>query len=68
MIAPGAEHLAHLLAWSIQSRLSVAEVLERPFYHPVVEEGLRTALRTLNRALAMGPAPIPRCLDCGPGA
>jgi dihydrolipoamide dehydrogenase len=23
----------------------VHEALERPFYHPVVEEGLRTALR-----------------------
>ena len=54
MIAPAAEHLAHLLAWSIQSRLTVAEVLERPFYHPVLEEGLRTALRTLHHTLGMG--------------
>ena len=29
MMAPAAEHLAHLLAWSIQSRLTVAEVLEQ---------------------------------------
>jgi len=45
MIGPDAEHLAHLLAWAVQGRLTVAEALERPFYHPVVEEGLRTALR-----------------------
>ncbi len=68
MIGPRAEHLAHLLAWAHQSNLTVGEMLERPFYHPVVEEGLRTALRMLNAALAMGPSPIPRCLDCGPGA
>jgi dihydrolipoamide dehydrogenase len=68
MIAPRAEHLAHLLAWSVQQRRSVAELLAMPFYHPVVEEGVRAALRELNRQLRMGPEPVPRCLDCGPGA
>ena len=67
MIGPRAEHLAHLLAWAHQSNLTVSEMLERPFYHPVVEEGVRTALRGLNQALGMGPQPVPRCLDCGPG-
>lgn len=68
MIGPRAEHLAHLLAWSLQSRLTVGEMLERPFYHPVIEEGLRTALRILNANLQMGAMPPPRCIDCGPGA
>jgi len=45
MIGPDAEHLAHLLAWAHQLQLTVAEMLRLPFYHPVVEEGLRTALR-----------------------
>lgn len=45
MVGPRAEHLAHLLAWSVQQRLTVPEMLLLPFYHPVVEEGLRTALR-----------------------
>jgi dihydrolipoamide dehydrogenase len=45
MIAPDGEHLAHLLAWAHQLQLTVAEMLRLPFYHPVVEEGLRTALR-----------------------
>ncbi len=45
MIGPDAEHLGHLLAWAVQARLTVAQALEMPFYHPVVEEGLRTALR-----------------------
>ena len=68
MIGPRAEHLAHLLAWAHQSHLTVSEMLERPFYHPVVEEGVRTALRNLNHGLNMGPKPPARCLDCGPGA
>ncbi len=45
MIGPDAEHLGHLLAWSIQAELTVERALAMPFYHPVVEEGLRTALR-----------------------
>lgn len=67
MIGPRAEHLAHLLAWSYQSQLTVGEMLERPFYHPVFEEGLRTALRNLNYEMRMGGRPPPRCVDCGPG-
>ena len=67
MIGAANEHLAHLLAWVIQMRMSVDEVLELPFYHPVIEEGLRTALRELQRALGMGPKPPANCLDCGPG-
>ena len=68
MIGPRAEHLSHLLAWAHQSNLTVSEILERPFYHPVVEEGVRTALRNLNYALKMGSKPPARCIDCGPGA
>jgi dihydrolipoamide dehydrogenase len=48
MAGPDAEHIGHLLAWALQSRLTVAAMLEMPFYHPVVEEGLRTALRDLD--------------------
>lgn len=68
MIGPRAENIAHLLAWTHQSNLTVAEILERPFYHPVIEEGVRTAMRTLNHALQMGAKPPARCMDCGPGA
>jgi dihydrolipoamide dehydrogenase len=52
MIGPDAEHLGHLLAWAIQAKLTVAETLAMPFYHPVVEEGLRTALRDAHVKLA----------------
>jgi dihydrolipoamide dehydrogenase len=51
LIGPDAEHLAHLLAWAIQSGMTVARALEMPFYHPVVEEGLRTALRDAHGKL-----------------
>jgi dihydrolipoamide dehydrogenase len=47
LFAPHAEHLAHLLAWAIQQGMRVPDVLRLPFYHPVLEEGLRTALREL---------------------
>jgi dihydrolipoyl dehydrogenase len=67
MFGPAAEHIAHLLAWSAQKRLTVSEMLEMPFYHPVIEEGLRTALKDLNRNLSIGPAPEEGCMDCGPG-
>jgi dihydrolipoamide dehydrogenase len=51
MIGPAAEHIAHLLSWSAQHQLTVQQMLDSPFYHPVVEEGVRTALRELNRRL-----------------
>ena len=52
MCAPAAEHLAHLLALAVQQKLTVHDLLGMPFYHPVLEEGLRTALRDAARQLA----------------
>jgi dihydrolipoamide dehydrogenase len=51
MIGPAAEHLGHLLAWSLQNQMTIEQMLEMPFYHPVIEEGLRTALRDLDAKL-----------------
>jgi dihydrolipoamide dehydrogenase len=51
MVGPDAEHIAHLLAWALQNRMTVAQMLDMPFYHPVIEEGLRTALRDLDARL-----------------
>jgi dihydrolipoamide dehydrogenase len=67
MVAPRAEHLAHLLAWACQAGLTVTAMLEMPFYHPVIEEGVRTALRDLARQLAQGPAPGAADVPCCPG-
>ncbi len=68
MFGPAAEHIGHLLAWAAQQRMTVSSMLEMPFYHPVIEEGLRTALRDLNHHLHIGSAVVERCMDCGPGA
>ncbi len=46
MVAPRAEHLAHLLAWSIEQDLSLQDMLRQPFYHPVFEEALQSAIRS----------------------
>ena len=48
MLAPAGEHLAHLLAWALQNAMTIAEMLKMPFYHPVLEEGLRTALSDIE--------------------
>lgn len=70
MLGPGVEHTAHLLAWAVQSGLTVAQALAMPFYHPVVEEGIRTALRQLCARVEHRPLPpaAPHDLECGPGS
>jgi dihydrolipoamide dehydrogenase len=39
--------MVHLLALAIERGLKVGDLLRMPFYHPVYEEGLRSALREL---------------------
>lgn len=67
MIGPAAEHIAHLLAWALQNHMTVPQMLDMPFYHPVIEEGVRTALRDVNAQLHLGEKGLKNCLDCGPG-
>jgi len=47
MIAVRGENLGHLLAWCIQKEMTVGELLQMPFYHPVIEEALQAALYDL---------------------
>ncbi len=68
MVAPRGEHLAHLLAWAVQAGMDVETALQMPFYHPVIEEGLRTALRDLSVNLGRRTENPPRSIDCSPGA
>lgn len=68
LVAPQAEHLAHLLAWVIQRELTVEDALALPFYHPVVEEGLRTALRDLAKNLHCGEPIKCRVSELGVGS
>jgi len=51
IFGPDAEHLAHLLAWAMQQKLSVKALLGMPYYHPVLEEGLRSLLRELQKRI-----------------
>ena len=67
MLGPRVEHTAHLLAWAVQQGLNVDEVLAMPFYHPVVEEGIRSGLRDLAGILKLQEQPMAQNLDCGPG-
>lgn len=65
MIAPYGEHMAHLISWAISMELSVHQILALPFYHPVVEEGLRTAFRKIagQSQEGAGPLEVLRCAD-----
>ncbi len=49
--APAGEHMAHLLALAATHKMRIRDMLAMPFYHPVLEEGLRTALRDLDGQL-----------------
>ena len=63
MAIPDGEHMAHLLAWAVQQQLTVDEALQMPYYHPVVEEGLRNALQGARRQLSLDrpPLDLPLC-------
>ncbi len=52
MCIPGAEHLAQQLAWAIGDGLTAGQMLARPYYHPTLEEGLRTALLQICRQVS----------------
>ena len=59
-----AEHLAHLLALAIERNSTIAELLRMPFYHPTLEEGLRTALR--DAAAQLGDRADSDLSSCSP--
>jgi len=60
LVAPQAEHLAHGIAAWLEAGLTVEQALRLPFYHPTLEEGLRTALNGLAGKLPGGAARGPR--------
>lgn len=58
MVAPRAEHLAHLIAWCIELKLTLQNMLRFPFYHPVFEEALQSAIRdALSKTSLVGSVP-----------
>jgi dihydrolipoamide dehydrogenase len=65
IMAPRGEHMAHLLSWSLAAGITAQQALAMPFYHPVIEEGLRTALRDLAGKVGgeRPPLELMRCED-----
>ena len=59
MVAVKGESLGHLLAWAVQQGLTVAEALQLPYYHPVIEEALQGAFNNLLEKVDAKPgAPV----------
>lgn len=59
IVMAGGEHIAHLLAWAIQRGETAHGLLQLPFYHPVLEEMLQTALQDIVGGLGEElPLPI----------
>jgi len=48
MVGPDAEYIGHILATAITNDLCIKQLLDTPFYHPTILEGLRTALRDVQ--------------------
>jgi dihydrolipoamide dehydrogenase len=67
LLGPSVEHTAHLLAWAVQQRLTVQTALTMPVYHPVVEEGIRSALRDLAAKLKVTGGCAPEDFATSPG-
>lgn len=62
LCTPASEHLAHMLTWAIQQGQTASQLLEMPYYHPTIEEGLKQALRTICGAT---PIALPEDQDRG---
>jgi dihydrolipoamide dehydrogenase len=51
LMGPAMDHIAHLLAWAIERKQTIGDMLTLPFYHPTLEEGLKPALRQICEAV-----------------
>ena len=58
MIGARAEHIAQFLALALTQKLDVYQLLDTPFYHPVVEELVQTALRDIARQMEPSIYPL----------
>lgn len=44
IVSVNGEHIAHLVAWGISKQMTVQEMLQMPYYHPVIEEAFQACL------------------------
>ncbi len=56
LCGPKCENLAHLLAWAVQQEMTAPALLRMPYYHPVIEEALQSALHNLLPKLDLQPS------------
>ncbi|WP_309759722.1 dihydrolipoyl dehydrogenase [Pseudomonas oryzihabitans] len=50
MVGPGMDHLGHLLVLALIHGETASSLLDMPFYHPTLEEGLKSGLREICKA------------------
>lgn len=53
LAVPGGEHLAHLLVAAVMNGSTASDLLDLPFYHPTLEEGMKPALREICKAASL---------------
>lgn len=53
LAVPGGDHLAHLLVAAVMNGNTARDMLDIPFYHPTLEEGLKPALRQICKAASL---------------
>ncbi|MDO5666567.1 MAG: dihydrolipoyl dehydrogenase [Alcaligenaceae bacterium] len=58
MIGTRAEHIAQFLALAVAQKMTVHELLAVPFYHPVVEEMVQSAVQDIARKMEPSPYPL----------
>jgi len=51
IVMPHAEHFTHLLTWAVEQEMTVLDLIKMPFYHPVLEEAIQSALYGLYQKL-----------------
>ncbi len=50
MVGPGMDHIGHLLVLALIHGETASSLLDMPFYHPTLEEGLKSGLREICQA------------------
>jgi|SRR5690625_1034199 len=58
MVGPRAEHVGQFLALAIEQKMHVHELLAAPYYHPVVEEMVQSALQDIARRMKPSSYPL----------
>ena len=64
-VCPDAEHLAHQFAMAIQHEWTVFDMLKGPFYHPTVEEAIRSVMQDMGHQFSSKSRPeLSLCDSC----